>query len=68
MNSLKKMLGPIGQRISQKLASEFTPTHLDIINESHMHSVPKGSETHFKVVVISDKFQKMSLLEKHRAV
>ncbi len=33
-----------------------------------MHSVPKGSETHFKVVVISDMFKDKSLLERHRTV
>jgi stress-induced morphogen len=38
------------------------------MNESYMHSVPKGSETHFKVVVISSKFQGQSLLERHKAI
>jgi len=33
-----------------------------------MHSVPKGSETHFKVVVVSDHFKQKSLLDRHREV
>jgi len=33
-----------------------------------MHAVPKGTESHFKVVVVSDKFEGMSLLERHRCV
>jgi stress-induced morphogen len=33
-----------------------------------MHSVPKGSETHFKVVIVSDMFKEKSLLERHRTV
>lgn len=33
-----------------------------------MHSVPKGSETHFKVVVVSDQFKDKTLLDRHRAV
>jgi BolA protein len=33
-----------------------------------MHSVPKGAETHFKVVVASDAFEGKSLVNRHRAV
>lgn len=33
-----------------------------------MHSVPRGSETHFKVVVVSPFFQSMQLLQRHRHV
>ena len=33
-----------------------------------MHNVPSGSESHFKVVVISDKFDKMNLIGRHRLV
>ena len=34
-----------------------------------MHNVPKGSETHFKVVVVSEKFKEMkNLVQRHRAV
>ena len=28
-----------------------------------MHSVPRGSETHFKVVVVSDKFDNLPLVQ-----
>ena len=68
MNSLKQMLGPIGKEISKKLTSNFEPVHLEILNESYMHSVPKDSETHFKVIIVSNRFQNQSLLEKHRSV
>jgi BolA protein len=33
-----------------------------------MHSVPKGSETHFKVVVVSEAFQGVSLVDRHKTV
>ena len=33
-----------------------------------MHNVPPGSESHFKVVVISDKFEKQNLITRHRMV
>nr|SVE74921.1 EOG090X0K4K [Daphnia carinata] len=54
--------------IRDKLVRQFSPVHLDIINESYMHNVPKGSETHFKVVVVSDKFENTPLLQRHRLV
>ena len=33
-----------------------------------MHNVPKNSETHFKVVVVSKEFEAMSLIQRHRLV
>lgn len=53
--------------IMAKLA-EFSPVHLDVINESHMHSVPENSETHFKVIVIADCFDGQSRVARHQAV
>jgi stress-induced morphogen len=41
---------------------------LQVINESLGHNVPKGSETHFKVVVISDLFDGHKILARHRMV
>ncbi|ETI39837.1 hypothetical protein PPTG_15043 [Phytophthora nicotianae INRA-310] len=60
--------GPVSRRIHEKLLAAFTPTHLDVINESHMHNVPKGSETHFKVVVVTDQFDGKPLIQRHRMV
>lgn len=49
--------------IRAKLQAALQATHLDVINESYMHNVPKGAETHFKVVVVSDKFDGMPLIK-----
>jgi len=54
--------------IERKLNDKFTPQHLEVINESFMHNVPKGSETHFKVVIVSERFKGVSLLDRHRQV
>lgn len=54
---------PMEKSIREKLIQRFSPEHLDITNESYMHNVPKGSETHFKVVVVSEKFENTSLLQ-----
>jgi BolA protein len=58
----------VQQRIEAKLRAALDPSHLEVINESHMHSVPKGSETHFKVVVVSERFEGMSPVKRHQLV
>eukprot|EP01061_Rhynchopus_euleeides_P000898 TRINITY_DN10643_c0_g1_i2.p2 TRINITY_DN10643_c0_g1~~TRINITY_DN10643_c0_g1_i2.p2 ORF type:complete len:128 (+),score=37.05 TRINITY_DN10643_c0_g1_i2:111-494(+) len=60
--------GPIGKAIEAKLSEGFAPSEMQVINESHMHNVPKGSETHFKVVVVSDRFEGVKLIDRHRQV
>ena len=61
--------GPVEKKIHEKLKKAFEPViHLEVINESYMHNVPKGSETHFKVLVASDKFEGKALVARHRAV
>ena len=54
--------------IEKKLAADFNPLHLDVINESNNHNVPEGSESHFKVVVVSPAFAGKNLLARHRLI
>lgn len=56
------------ERIEIALREAFAPSALEIENESHKHSVKPGSETHFKVVVVSDAFAGKGAVERHRAV
>jgi len=60
--------GPVQKSIQDKLQDALTPAHLQIINESSSHNVPKGSETHFKVVAISALFEGKGLLARHRLI
>mmetsp|Transcript_23451 Transcript_23451/g.34586 ORF Transcript_23451/g.34586 Transcript_23451/m.34586 type:complete len:176 (+) Transcript_23451:378-905(+) len=60
---------PVTEAINTKLNESFNPTHLEVINESHMHNVPANSETHFKVVVVSSKFESAKgLVQRHRMI
>ncbi|XP_074607353.1 DNA-binding transcriptional regulator BolA-like isoform X1 [Acropora palmata] len=65
-----RVMATVQEVITQKLTKEFEPIHLDVINESFMHNVPKGkgSETHFKVVVVSENFHDKPLIQRHRMV
>ncbi|OLQ75953.1 transcriptional regulator BolA [Photobacterium proteolyticum] len=58
----------IQERIEEKLQQVFEPLHLEVVNESNMHNVPPGSESHFKVVVVSKQFDGVRLIGRHRAV
>ena len=54
--------------IEEKLASEFETEYLQVENESHMHNVAPGSESHFKVTIVSDSFRDQMLIKRHRMV
>jgi BolA protein len=58
----------IREQIEAKLAAAFEPTHLDVTDESYRHNVPAGSESHFKVVLVSDKFVGERFLSRHRSI
>lgn len=55
-------------RIQAKLGTALSPMHLEVIDESHMHNVPDGAESHFKVVVVSERFAGHKLVGRHRVV
>jgi BolA protein len=58
----------IEQQITDKLTTHFTPDYLEVVNESHNHNVPSGSESHFKVTLVCNAFEGKRLLQRHRAV
>ncbi|XP_067425531.1 bolA-like protein 1 [Emydura macquarii macquarii] len=59
---------PVESAIRSKLLQALQPVHLEVHNESAMHAVPRGSETHFKVVIASQRFAGLPLLQRHRLV
>ncbi|MGL1958033.1 MAG: transcriptional regulator BolA [Colwellia sp.] len=54
--------------IEKKLLAAFSPLHLEVVNESHQHNVPAGSESHFKVTIVTKDFEGERLIKRHRAV
>ena len=58
----------VQQDIEQQLAQQFAPLFLDVANESHQHSVPPDSETHFRVVLVSDSFAGQRNVARHQRV
>lgn len=54
--------------IEAKLLQAFATEHLHVENESHMHNVAPGSESHFKVTIVSRSFDDLMLIKRHRWV
>lgn len=55
-------------QIESKLRAAFEPVFLEVADESYRHNVPAGSESHFKVVLVSDRFTGERFLNRHRMI
>lgn len=56
------------QRIQEALANQFQADLMLVENESSQHNVPDGSETHFKVTIVTSHFEPLSRIARHRLV
>ncbi len=54
--------------IETALTEALKPLHLEVVDESHLHAVPVGAQTHFKVLVVSEQFAGHGLVTRHRVV
>jgi len=58
--------------ITTKLTEKFSPTILEVLDESNKHQGHagwrEGGETHFRVRIATSKFDGLSRLAQHRAV
>ncbi|MGM3425914.1 MULTISPECIES: BolA family transcriptional regulator [Pseudomonas] len=53
------------ERIQSSLGL-LQPEHLEVLDESHMHS--RGQETHYKAVVVSEHFAGLNAVKRHQKV
>ncbi len=58
----------VHETVETKIRAGLDPSHLEVINESHMHSVPPDSESHFKLVIVSQRFADETRIRRHQAV
>ena len=63
---------PVRHAITNKLRETFTPESLDVIDESHLHEGHSGhrpgGETHFRIHIVSQAFERKSRIERHRLI
>ena len=58
----------VQEQIETALTEILTPVVLDVVNESSQHNVPPDSETHFKVVIVSEQFVGRRKVARHQQV
>lgn len=65
-------MGPVAQYLHDKLTEAFSPSLLEILNESHLHAGHHGhdgaGETHLRIRIVAQVFDSMSRVQRHRAV
>jgi BolA protein len=65
-------MGPVAQYLHDKLTEAFAPEQLSVINESHLHAGHHGhdgeGETHLRIKIVSNAFEDMSRVNRHRAI
>ena len=54
--------------IENKLNESLKPSHLEVINESHLHNVEPGRESHVRIIAISDLFEGLNLVKRHQLI
>ncbi|MBM13904.1 MAG: BolA family transcriptional regulator [Halieaceae bacterium] len=54
--------------ITLALQAAFLPSVLQVENESHRHNVPRNSETHFKVTLVTESFVGARSVRRHQSV
>ena len=60
--------GPTEKWIHSLLQENFPEAKWLVVNESFKHAVPKGSESHFLIQIVSNVFEEKNLLKRHRIV
>ncbi len=58
--------------IESKLKFALSPSHLEVVDESHQHighaGHKPGGETHFRVYIVSELFKGKSRIDRHRMI
>jgi BolA family transcriptional regulator, general stress-responsive regulator len=65
-------VGPVAKRMEEKLRAAFSPSFMQLIDESNQHHGHSGAhpsgESHFRLRISSAAFQGKSRVQQHRMV
>jgi BolA protein len=56
------------ETIISNLHQAFAIEHIALKNESFMHNVPADSESHFKLIIVSDDFLGSTKVKRHQNI
>jgi len=63
---------PRATRLHTLLTTAFTPTRLEVVDDSARHAghagARAGGETHYSVLIVSDRFEGQNRVARHRLV
>lgn len=64
--------GPVARAIREKLTAAFSPSRLEVVDDSARHAghagARDGGESHFNVVIVSAAFEGLSRVDRQRRV
>ncbi len=55
-------------QIKDIIQDRLKPSVLEITNESDLHSGPKGRESHFKVLIVSEAFKDVKRIDRQKLI
>jgi len=58
----------VQKQIEEKINIHFQPSYMEVENESHRHASEAGDESHFRVIIVSNIFNGLSLVKRHQEV
>jgi BolA protein len=64
--ALRRTFAGLRELIGDTLTRTLQPRVLDVVNESKLHR--RGTDTHFKITVVSDKFTGLTQVQRQRLV
>jgi len=59
------------ERIEARLGEGLRPTHIEVIDESHLHAGHAGARSgagHFRALLVSDRFEGLSRVKRQQLV
>ena len=71
MNSINQVNQQRIERMTELLNESLSPSHLSIIDNSHLHAGHAGAKTglgHFELEITSQKFSGLAPLKRHQLV
>ena len=58
----------IVEKIKKKLLNSLVPEALNVVDESSLHRLQSKTPSHCRIELVSEKFENLTLLKRHRLV
>ena len=62
------MTQELRQQIRVQLDQHLAPEYIELVDESFKHNVPRGAQSHWKLLIVARSFEGKPPVQRHRAV